>query len=111
MRTVILSLIVAVSTAAPVYQSPTAAPSKEPFTIVLSTRKSRVEVGAHVLIDLRLTNTSTHDIPVGFWGSGGAVDTADTIDVRDSHGKLLTRTDDTGPLVGSIAVPNFFKAR
>jgi hypothetical protein len=66
---------------------------KQPFTLVISTEKSTVKAGAPVTILLRVTNTSDHDMPPGFWGQNrlGVDDFTDVIEVRDSHGRSLMK--------------------
>jgi hypothetical protein len=67
--------------------------AKQPFTIVLSAEHSTVEVGSPVVIYLRLTNNSDHDIARGWWGQDnlGVMDHTDIFDVRDGHGHSLSK--------------------
>jgi hypothetical protein len=112
MRIVFLSLLLTASTIAGRQNPPTTAPKeKKPFTLVLSSEKQRVDVGTRVMVELLLTNTSNHDIPVGFWGSYGVTDTLDTIQVRDGHGNLLTRKTgpDTQAIAGDLHIPMTLK--
>ncbi len=69
--------------------------SKQPFTIAISAEKSVVKVGAPVLVTLQLTNTSDHEIRLGWWGQDnlGVIDVVDSFDVRDSHGHSLTKKE------------------
>ena len=65
----------------------------QPFTVVLSAANLIVKTKSPVLITLRLTNTSDHEMPPGWWGQNslGVIEQADVFDVRDGKDHPLVK--------------------
>ncbi len=104
MKVLLMSYMIIALVTAALGQTPGA---KQPFTIVISAEKSHVKVGSPVLITLQLTNTSDHEIRLGWWGQDnlGVIDIADMFDVRDSHSHLLPKKErnPNSPIMGNGA--------